>query len=306
MRKTVLMALLCVAGLSSSALAQTPYTFESRLVLDNDPMLAALGIDYGSRALLPGLSTGVGITLIARVSSTGTTANYGIAAAGGGGTTAAPNSIFTHTDGAANGDPAANFQRGFIASTGTNVGLLNYTGLGVAAGLGTQAVNFRSLIGSSADTASGNSGTQTAPTNNPYSTGANNANGYILAALSDSINAMTAQRASVANVDGTNPYRNFGAAGNDADLVAAGNQSAWYGLYHLIFVPSAGTGQVTVNYAGYLRAGTTANLLGGNWILATSSLGASNASVTFLVPTPGAAGLMGMAGLLATRRRRQV
>jgi len=190
-KNTVLMSLLSVAGLAASANAQ--YSFESALVLDNDPRLAAIGVNYGTNALLPGPgATAVGITLLVRVTSTGTAPNLGLGAYQGGGSSSAPNSIFYHNDSVSNQTSAlwtsaANaLSRGLIGATGTNRGLLNY-------GTGPNAVNFRNLIGSAnpnRNTASTN-GTVNAgsnnnqPTNNGFnnyaSAGANgnNANGWV-------------------------------------------------------------------------------------------------------------------------------
>lgn len=309
MKNTVLMSIVAVAGLASSAMAQ--YTFESRLVLDNDPQLALLGINYGTRALLPGpLATAVGITLIARVTSTGTTANYGVAAMGGGGSSTAPNSRFSHNDALSNNDTALNFNRGSISSTGVNVGLLSYNQTGLApGGLGAQQVNFRALLGSSANTAATNAGTQVQPVDAPYTPGNNNANGFLGATGGDSVLAVTAQRGTLPDDgSGDNPFVNFAAAGNDADVLTAGVQSAWVGIYHIIFLPTAATNldtrQVTVSFAGFFRAGTVSSLGPGGYVLQTSSLTGSQAAITFLVPTPGAAALLGLGGLVAGRRRR--
>ncbi len=206
MKQTLLMKLTALAGLmcSCAAFGQTSQ-FELQLVLDNDPRLAAMGVNFGPNARLPGpQATAVGVTLIARVTTQGTTPNFGLQTFGGGGTSTAPNSIFYHDDTISNQTTAAwtsaalAFQRGNIdSSTSPNAqrGLMsytqpaNYTGAGEAA----QQVSFRSQVGgqnpnrNSART----NGSQTTATNqnqpvnfgynNFASVGANsnNANGWI-------------------------------------------------------------------------------------------------------------------------------
>jgi len=185
------MSLLSVAGLAASANAQ--YSFQGALVLDNDPRLAAIGVNYGTQALLPGPgATAVGITLLIRVTSQGTAPNLGLGAFQGGGSSSAPNSIFYHNDSVSDQTTAlwtsaANaLSRGLISGTGSNRGLLNY-------GPGPTAVNFRNFVGSSNPNrnTTGTNGTinpltnNNQPTNNGFnnyaSAGVNggNANGWV-------------------------------------------------------------------------------------------------------------------------------
>ncbi|MBX9735372.1 MAG: hypothetical protein K2X32_00465 [Phycisphaerales bacterium] len=212
MKNTVLMSLLSVAGLAASANAQ--YSFESALVLDNDPRLAAMGVSYGANSLLPGNGvTAVGITLIVRVTSTGTAPNLGLATWAGGGSSSAPNSIFYHNDSVSNQTTAlwtsaANaLSRGNTAGAGTNRGLLSYTEPAAYSGsTGPLATGFRTQLGASnpsRNTASTN-GTVSAATNNnqPTNNGfnnyasagsnGNNANGWVGVPLTG-------------NFDGTSP-----------------------------------------------------------------------------------------------------
>lgn len=131
MRTTVLMSLFAVAGLSSAVFAE-PYRYESRLVLDNDPLLKKIGVDYGTRALLPAPgATGIGITLLVRVTSEGTLPNYGLSTVGGGGSPSAGNARFTHDDAVSNEttalwtSPSLVFSRGYIDATSSQRGLMN-------------------------------------------------------------------------------------------------------------------------------------------------------------------------------------
>lgn len=116
----VLSAMIATAGCSSSLLAQI--IIQPALVFDNDPRLAAIGVNYGTASLLPGVgATAVGITLIARATTFGTMANYGVLAMGGGGAAPPVSSgvtIFYHNDLISNqtsplwSSPALAFQRG--------------------------------------------------------------------------------------------------------------------------------------------------------------------------------------------------
>ncbi len=197
-KNTVLMSLLSVAGLAASANAQ--YSFESALVLDNDPRLAAMGVSYGTQ-LLPGNgATAVSLTLIVRVTSTGTVPNLGLGAWQGGGSSSAPNSIFYHNDTISNQttalwtSAAAALSRGVISGSSTNRGLLSYsTPAGFGGSAAAQAVNFRNQLGSSnpSRNSANAPGTVSAATNNnqPTNNGfnnyasaganANNANGWV-------------------------------------------------------------------------------------------------------------------------------
>jgi len=190
-KNTVLMSLLSVAGLAASANAQ--YSFQGALVLDNDPRLAAIGVNYGTASLLPGPgATAVGITLLIRVTSQGTAPNLGLGAFQGGGSSSAPNSIFYHNDSVSDQTTAlwtsaANaLSRGVISGTSSNRGLLSY-------GAGAAATNFRNLVGSSNPNRNtpGTNGFINALTNNNQPTNigfnnyasagvnANNANGWV-------------------------------------------------------------------------------------------------------------------------------
>jgi MYXO-CTERM domain-containing protein len=316
-KNTVLMSLVAAAGLASTVQGQTAQ-YGVQLVLDNDPILASLGINYGTNALLPGpTATAVGITLLARVAVTGGPAslgNFGIAAMGGGGSSTAGNSRFSHTDAISNqttalwSSPALAFQRGVSNSSGSQRGLMNVTTSPQTPD--NRAVSFRSLLSgnSNNNSATNNATGSTNPTDVPYSTGVNNANGWIgTVGGSGQIVAVTAQRQGVPSADGGgDPLPNF------TNYGTTGAFSPWYALYHFVFVPRANNGgtidvtrNVTVNFSGYFRYGNGSNETAGNWNLTTSSLSsAQTGSVTFQVPTPGAMALLGLGGLVAGRRRR--
>lgn len=322
-KNTVVMSIVAVAGLASSALAQ-PYTYETRLVLDNDPLLASLGINYGTNALLPGNDVaGVGITLLVRVTSTvSTNPVFGLSSIQGGGNPSAPNARFTHNDSVSNqtnalwSSPSLAFQRGVTTVAG-QLGAIN-TGTGN---------NFRQAISAAAenntprtnvpgttqplDTAT-NGASAAFPvagvTASTYTTGgAGNANGWFgpigAAGTTGTIAGL--------NLSANNGTGGVNYSGNDQDQSLAGTQAPWQALYHLVFVPrfnSPATGSdsarnVTVNFSGYARAAVTSTYGAGTSQTANPTTAVS-ASITFQVPTPGAAALLGLGGIFAGRRRR--
>lgn len=321
-KNTVLMSLLTVAGLAASAQAQNP-SIQVQLVLDNDPRLIAIMGGYGTRALLPGpTATAVGVTLIARATTEGTFANLGITAMGGGGSSSAPNSVFRHNDATSNTttalwtSPALAFQRGHTGSSGNNRGLMFY-------GSGNTAHNFRSLISGGVEGSNPSSNNSNpAPSDNPYNPQTSGAgahiNGFVGlggagAPSGGLIIGATGQRAGITDDgSGENPIVNYGGDGtNDQDANAAGNQSEWVAMYHLIFVPRANNGgvldmtrDVTVTFSGFFRYGTGSGSAGGAYTFVSSGLFAGGGSITFQVPTPGAMALLGLGGLVAGRRRR--
>ncbi|CAN5812815.1 hypothetical protein BH11PLA1_BH11PLA1_16910 [soil metagenome] len=307
MKASIVMSLVTVVGLASSASAQ--YTFEARLVFDSDPLLAISGINYGTRALLPGpLATRVGITLMARVTSNGTTPNYGVAAMSGGGSSAMPNSRFSHNDAFANGNGVPNFQRGYVGETGANVGLMRYSAPAFASDGSAQLVDFRIFmngVNTGANTPTGNLPQQIAPTDSPYFSGSRSQNAYIESLTRDSLVGMTAQRGPLPDVDGTNPFVNYADSGRDADLDLAGNQSAWYAIYHLVFLPAPTSAAVTVSFDGSFRAGTNSVLSPNGWVMTTSPLTRGTATVLLLVPSPGSSFAVGALGALSMRRSRR-
>lgn len=312
MKRNLLIGIVSAAGLASGALAQTAQ-WGVELVLDNDPRLAAMGVNYGSHALLPGpTATAVGITLIARVGVTGgasSLGNFGVAAFGGGGNTANPNSRFSHNDAISNvtntlwTSPALAMQRGVSDPTGAMRGLISSTTM--SGSPDGRVANYRGFLGSGANYngATGNAATATTPNDSPYTSGVNTANGFItLSGGSAVILAATGQRGALSTSGGSAPT-NFG---------TSGAMSPWYALYHMVFVPRTqghdaqdAVRDVTVSFEGAFRYATMVNSIGGNYNFATSALSArQTASVTFTVPTPGAMAVLGLGGLVAGRRRR--
>ncbi len=158
MRQSVLMKLTLLAGLACNATA-IGQTFSFELVLDNDPRLAAMGVNLGANTLLPGPSaTAVGLTLIGRVTTQGTQPNVGIVRFGGGGSRTAPLSIFYHTDAYSN-QTGPNWTSASLALSRGNIdsntsptaprGLMRYVQPANYSGAGEQAqtIDYRLFVG---------------------------------------------------------------------------------------------------------------------------------------------------------------
>lgn len=270
-----------VAGLASAALAQTPvYTFEHRLIPDGAagaPTGAWTQFAIGNPAAVT--ATRIGFWLQARVSQTGGT-NYGIGRAGNGAT---PNASFISTS-----DAGSTLARGAINAGGTQHGR------------GTGYRNGGSNVGET-----GNAAGSAA-----YPGSANNQNGGL-----DSGNRriygfdsyVGATRNGVDDGEGnfSNPWGvNGGAAGA---AVPTGEFSPWANLYRFYVDIGTNNGQtVVLNYTVQLNGTLQTQDVGGG--LFPLQLGAAqlvNGSYTFtMVPTPGAAAVLGLGGLVAARRRR--
>lgn len=85
--------------------------------------------------------------------------------------------------------------------------------------------------------------------------------------------------------------------------------TAFSNLYRVLITSTTpmipGGSDLTVNFAGFLRGAWNTSASGSNWLLNSTPSALANASISFgIVPTPGAAALVGLAGLAAGRRRR--
>jgi MYXO-CTERM domain-containing protein len=290
--KTVLAALLAVAG--SATAAQAQFAIEARLVVDGS---ADAPSTPGIQSFLPGpQATRVGLTLQARIIQNAATTvasagNYGI---GGVLNPAATNTArFTHNDTTFSGGTYQPFSRG---RTGTVLGL---DGLPVAGAFGAEGGrDFRAgAINTAASDVNG-------PQNNGAgANGANaaSANGFFPAA-GGQLNFIQAVVPSLSDGLGTSP------------LFAVGQFSPWYNLYRVYFEPKPNASDpvrdVTVSFFGRFLGVT--RFIGspvpqytlGNASGITGGLLETTVSATFQVPTPGAAALLGLGGLIAGRRRR--
>ncbi len=159
MRSNIVIGLVLFAGFASSPelRGQSP-TFDFQLVFDNDPRLAAMGVNYGANVALPGPdSSAVGLTLIGRVTTQGTQPNFGLREFTMAYQFPTTNSIFYHNDtfsnqtSAAWTSPALAMSRGRINDSVSNAaprGLMSYTQPANYAGAGelAQAVSFRANV----------------------------------------------------------------------------------------------------------------------------------------------------------------
>ncbi|MBX9736338.1 MAG: hypothetical protein K2X32_05380 [Phycisphaerales bacterium] len=162
--------------------------------------MAAIGVNYGGNALLPGpQATAVGITFIARMTTQGSAPNFGVVSYGSGsppGTGSMTNSIFYHNDAVSNQTNAAwtsaalALGRGSVSSNTSPVaarGLMQYTQPSGSAGPGSPAqdVNFRTFVsptGANRNTLRTNSNgvagaNESQPVNSGFNSFTNSANG---------------------------------------------------------------------------------------------------------------------------------
>lgn len=303
MNKTVLAALVSVAGLATSAYAQNgTYVIEVRLVVDGS---AEAPTGSGITSFLPGpQATRVGLTLQARVRQTATgsnsaSGNYGIA--GVVAISASSLARFNHSDAAFSGGAYLALKRGV---TGTAVSSNDSNPIAGFFGgennpndlSGPSARNFRGQ-----GVADGTAPDVNGETNNaPAASGANSqsANGF----FNNSASGLTGLASTIAAIQPANPT-----------LYATGTNSPWYNLYRSYFDPQPNSSDpvrnVTVTFTGRVLAvvRTTASPIGGRSLTTGGGNGAQNdqgASATFQVPTPGAMALLGLGGLAAARRRR--
>lgn len=288
MNKTVL-ATLVAAGLAVPALAQS-HTYEMRLIADGDagaPVGAWAQAPIGNPAAVT--VTRIGFWLQARVSQTSGT-NYGIARV------SSPNggvATIVLTDSA----NQSSMQRGARNAGGTLHGRgAGYTGSGVNVG------------------ATGNS-----PTSAAFPSGVGNDNGG-LDSGNDRIygfDAYVGATRSGAAIDPEdpgagyyNPWNINGApavAGANGPSVPNGQFSPWANIYRVWVDITSNDGRTIVLSASALVNGTiqTADVGGGLFPLQLHSGQVMEASYSFtVVPTPGAAAMLGLGGLAAMRRRR--
>jgi MYXO-CTERM domain-containing protein len=291
--KNVLLSVCAVAGLASATLAQNAQ-LDMRIVLDSNPESPFFGT---SLAALPGVGTTlVGLTLQARVTTTGTFANYGIV--GFVNSAAVGATFIRHNDSVSN-------QTSALWSNIANVWRRGLTGQDAH----TRGVfsPYRNSVTTAQNLESGN-GTFTAPnTSSPFFFG-NLPNGFIQTGIPGDSGAQI-RAIDTAMAPSPVPYTNY-AAGATITTVTI---SPWANMYRFLFSPRTNVGdrarQVTITADGRLRWGGLQQVFNGLNIVSPSTVGATpafrtTASVTFTVPTPGAAAMLGLAGLAVTRRRR--
>ncbi len=312
MHHNVLFALCAMAGLPVSAIGAGPlgtFEFEVRVVRDGD-VEAPSGSGITSYAPGP-FATRIGLTLQARVTQTASgtltgSGNYGI----GGVLTASSTgpARFNHDDLDQSGGSYLALGRG---QTGNALGSDGLPQAGFFGGEnnpvdllgGTAGRTFRSNLtgGGSATISDVNSLNGNAPVGNgSFSSKANGA-------FADSA-------AGIHFMAGVIPL----ITPSDSTLYAVGVTSPWYNLYRVYFDPRPGTlnvaRSVTVTFTGRVAAVGRSNPGPlGDRILGIGSYGAlieTSASATFYVgaavPAPSATVVMGIAGLLAARRRRAI
>lgn len=293
-RGTVLASMLAVAGAAASVSAQN-YTIEARLVVDGS---ADAPTGAGIDTFLPGpQATRVGLTIQARVIqnaalTTSGTGNYGI---GGINNISGTNlSRFTHNDVAFSGGTYQPFARGRVSTDlsppdapsdglpyhGAFVGPRNFRSGAIDSPLNPGVGEENSERGNQAGATGGNA----ASTNGFFPATGQTVTG--IAAVVYNQGATAAQ------------YPNYG----------VGNFSPWFSIYRMYFDPAPNSSHPTrdVTVSLFTRFFAVTRFSGGNYTLGgqTGATLDTTVSATFQVPTPGAAALLGLGGLIAARRRR--
>ncbi len=267
--KNLALALVAAAGIAAPALAQstpTSATFELRLV----PQGAASGLANGGSTSL----SSVTFFVQGRVTTAANFNNYGINRWSQASITASSGSTLTR----ANSSSTTRFGR-FAAPAPQN--------------------NFTAF-------ASGNSAANSAAGNAPVASTSNDVNGRI-AAGGGSIGSIDAYNGfQFAPIAGTDPIDD--PAGNPlaAFNVTNGSPSAWANLYAFTITANT-TGTTTVTAAGNINMialTSFQDVNGGNWFVASLTNSTPVSSSFSFIPTPGAAALLGLGGLMAARRRR--
>jgi hypothetical protein len=184
----------------------------------------------------------------------------------------------------------------------------------VARASSSSATNFGrfrapSPVGNYAGFAGGGSGSNTATGNAATPSAGNDVNGRI-AADGSSISGIDAYRGFGFNpIAGTDPIE--APEGNPfaTSVVTNGSPSAWANLYAFNYTAPNGATQGSVTATGFLNIMSSISFQdvnGGQWI--ANQLSSVSAAQTFTfswtIPTPGAAALLGLGGLVAGRRRR--
>jgi hypothetical protein len=272
--KAVLPALAVLAGCAASAFAQTPtYTFEMRLIADGDA-----GAPTGTWAQLPNDPNAprIGFWLQCRVSQT-SGQNYGMARVS---SPPLPGSSSISLSGAA----GALLERGTVNAAGTQFG----RGSGFRVSNGTRAAW---------DTAA-----QSAPDAGAYPSALHNDNGAFDTGQTRiyGFDAWIGAQRNTANAADPNPWGD--------PLVGSNTFSPWANIYRFVVVNSVTANTtVTINAAAQLN-GTLGVVQVGetDWIMRMSAPQNGSASYQLplnAIPTPGAAVMFGVGGVLVIRRR---
>lgn len=319
MNKSMVMAVLSVAGIASVACAQAGYTFEYRFVADGDGSANAPAAPAAGTSMpISNTATQIGFWLQARVMQT-TGQNWGIGRAGAPG---APNCDFISlTDSAS---AATTLNRGRTSASVTATGLHTGRGAGYTSG-GLRSSTTNGSI--SQDTATGNNGNNSGANTNAAQMpaafpGVTNAENGAFDNAGDRIYGFDcyvgATRSALDDGEGNlvNPWNVNGTAPSlTATPVPNGEFSPWASLYRFVVILDGSTVNTqrtivlnsTVQLNGTLQAAETSPG-SGNWAMQLANPGTvMSAQYSFVwgnVPTPGAAALMGMGMLAAGRRRR--
>jgi hypothetical protein len=280
--KNLALALVVAAGIAAPALAQTQPAegtgvFEFQIV----PIGASAGLTSGGSSA----SATQTFAVQARVSTPNNTLNYGI---GRWSQTTTGSTMISSTNG--------QLSRGMVSATAygrndsggvtTNFQNASFTG----GNFGVDGSNTATLNPTAAEIAAGNDNT----TNGVFNAG-RTAITLIDAYLGNTFAALPGGGAP--SNQNRNPFR--------ASLITDGSFSPWVTLY-AIDVTASSFGATSVPAQGVINSAGNFQYENGGWIPTYfNAVTPVSASFSFnYIPTPGAAALLGLGGLMAARRRR--
>jgi hypothetical protein len=322
-KKTVLSAIVAAAGLATSAMAQSP-VYQLEFVVDGTPGSPfQSGPNFYPQASASNpIPSAVGITLRARVTTTGTFANWGLARVG------SNRSYITHNDALTNtangtfwsaGNAATSaFRRGNTSTTSSST----TTGAFGVMGYFRNAVtpNNFSLAGAVNNNNGGFNAGSPSGVGGAWATGGANAFAGISGIDGGAFNSTTntgvlaLTDASVTLADGNTGGLASGGLGRAGATATDTVTSPWENVYRFLFIPrfnnSDPTRSVTVRGGFDVQLAIAFQDANGdgtgvwNKVSAGPNTTLRTAQVSFLVPAPGAAALLAIGGLAAARRRR--
>lgn len=284
--KNVVRGLIAVAGLGCAAFsanAQAPASaqvWEIRFVVDNDGPFA-----QGPNATAVGITMQARVGIRANTSAAGTT-NFGVSRVGGAASTAANAFLMTFVDALDTPGSSGSAGRGATGEA------LNDAGGNPLAG------HFAAYRGSFAPANTG--GNNSDPSNGQFG---NNAAGN--ATARGLVGSRSAFNTNPGNIAPDAPGGALGAATVNADGSLTGD---FTNVFRFVYTPRFQLGvtfprDITVTAANigvrYLSGNN-----GGGLFSASTAITLPAQTFTFRVPTPGAAALLGLGGLIAGRRRR--
>lgn len=285
MNKIVLSSIVAVAGIAASTQAET--VFQMRLIPDGAAGAPVVGEQFNIGNPAAVTATRIGFWLQGRVSQT-TNENWGIVRASAPSQAVGGTSFIAVTDTAG----TASLSRGSVNTTGT----IRY------GRSGSSTAGYR--YGGATSGQTGNAGDN-------LNGGLDNGGSGLLMTRVFGFDAYVGPTRSESDDTPGNPWGVNGAASGGTPYPSDGTFSPWSSLYRVwIDIGNNSERDVIVNASALLNAAINAAPNGPGstvWAMNVDVLGGQVMTATYtfhVVPTPGAAAMLGLGGLAAMRRRR--